>query len=67
MTPNEDTASAVARSAIGLAAAAASSITLNDWVAIATLLYLALQVGLLLPKYLRWWRASPQEHGNERD
>lgn len=33
--------------------------TLNDWVAIATLLFLGLQIGLLVPKYLilfKEWR-----------
>ena len=34
-------------------------LTLNEWVAMATLFYVALQIGLLLPKYWRlvrgWW------------
>jgi hypothetical protein len=32
------------------------SLTLNDWVAIATLTYLLLQMGLLMPKYWRLFR-----------
>ncbi len=28
-----------------------SSLTLNEWVACATLIYVVLQIGLLLPKY----------------
>lgn len=31
-------------------------LTLADWVAILTILYLALQIGLLIPRYLDKWR-----------
>ena len=34
-----------------------SNITLSDWVSIATLFYIALQVGLLVPKY---WAMMPK-------
>jgi len=37
-------------------------LTLNEWVAVATLLYLAMQIGLLVPKYWRlmvgWWKGG---------
>lgn len=33
--------------------AAASALSLNDWVAILTILYLVFQIGLLLPKYVQ--------------
>lgn len=39
-------------------------LSLSDWVAIATLLYLAAQFGLLIPKYryqLAQWRKSRKE------
>jgi hypothetical protein len=38
----------------GAAAGVYSYFTLNEWVAIFTILYLLLQIGLLLPKY---WQA----------
>ncbi len=33
-----------------------TAITLNQWVAIATLIYVVLQIGLLIPKYIRLWK-----------
>jgi hypothetical protein len=42
-----------------IAGATIYGLTLQDWVAIVTLIYVALQVGLLLPRYwrlLRDWR-----------
>ena len=36
-----------------------SALTLNEWVAIATLIYVILQAGLLIPKYIeifKKWR-----------
>ena len=39
------------------AGAVYSQITLNEWVSIATLLYIALQIGLLVPKY---WSMMPR-------
>lgn len=37
--------------------AAASFLTLNEWVALATLCYVVLQIGLLIPKYIELYRA----------
>ena len=41
--------------AVGLGAGA-SFITLNEWVAIATLIFILLQIGLLLPKYWQYYK-----------
>lgn len=44
---------AVAKTAPAIVGATIYGFTLQDWVAIATLVYVALQVGLLMPKYWR--------------
>ena len=44
---------AVAKTAPAIAGATIYGFTLQDWVAIATLVYVGLQVGLLMPKYWR--------------
>jgi hypothetical protein len=44
---------AVAKTAPAIAGATIYGLTLQDWVAIATLVYVGLQVGLLMPKYWR--------------
>ena len=36
---------------VGAALAFLTSVTLNEWVGVATLVYFVLQIGLLLPKY----------------
>ena len=55
---HEDQA-AMVKMGIGAGGAAFYGLTLNEWVAMATLFYVALQIGLLLPKYWRlvrgWW------------
>lgn len=40
---------------VAVTGAIVSGMTINDWIAIATLSYLLLQIGLLLPKYWRLW------------
>ena len=55
---------AVAKTLPAIAGATIYGLTLQDWVAIVTLVYVALQVGLLLPKYwrmLRDWRNSKKD------
>jgi hypothetical protein len=50
---------AIAKTLPAIAGATIYGLTLQDWVALATLVYVGLQVGLLLPKYwrlLRDWR-----------
>lgn len=44
---------ALAKTAPAIVGATIYGLTLQDWVAIATLVYVALQVGLLMPKYWR--------------
>lgn len=47
------------KTAPAIGGAVATGLTLNEWVALATLLYVILQVGLLIPKYVdlyKKWR-----------
>ncbi|CAB3627306.1 Uncharacterised protein [Achromobacter sp. 2789STDY5608633] len=57
-TMHEDQA-AMVKMGIGAGGAVFYGLTLNEWVAMATLVYLAMQIGLLVPKYWRlvrdWW------------
>jgi hypothetical protein len=51
----------IVKTAPAVAGATIYGLTLQDWVAIVTLVYVALQVGLLVPKYwrlLRDWQRS---------
>lgn len=56
---NDDKAALAKMSIAGIAATVAA-LTLNDWVAVLTILYLVAQLGLLVPKYwsefTKWWR-----------
>jgi hypothetical protein len=56
---------AIAKTAPAIAGATIYGLTLQDWVAIATLVYVALQVGLLVPKYWRLFveRRSSRQAG----
>ena len=47
---------AMVKMGIGAGGAVFYGLTLNEWVALATLVYLALQIGLLMPKYWRLLR-----------
>lgn len=40
----------------GLTGAGATALTLNEWVAVITIGYLFLQIGLLMPKYVQMYR-----------
>ncbi|WP_138476157.1 hypothetical protein [Dyadobacter bucti] len=51
MTRMDDEKIAIAKMGVGASGAVLYSYTLNEWVAIVTLLYLVLQIGLLMPKY----------------
>lgn len=49
----------VANAGVGAGGYVLYTLTLNEWVAIATILYLAAQIGLLIPKYIaifKSWR-----------
>lgn len=50
------TGTALAKMAPALGGAAYAGLTLNEWAALATLIYVLLQIGLLLPKYWAWAR-----------
>jgi hypothetical protein len=54
----EEAASAVVKASPAIAGAA---MTLNEWVALATIVYVVLQVGLLLPKYWRLCRTGRED------
>lgn len=47
---------AIAKTVPAIAGATIYGLTLQDWVALVTLVYIALQVGLLVPKYWRLFR-----------
>ena len=49
----KDVEQAIIKASPAVAGTLWSSLTLNEWVAIATLIYVALQIGLLLPKYYK--------------
>lgn len=44
------------KSTIAVSGAGLSAMTLNEWVALATLIYIVLQIGLLIPKYWKFWK-----------
>jgi len=51
ITEMPDDKAALVKMGIGATGAVFYGLTLNEWVALATLVYLAMQIGLLLPKY----------------
>lgn len=50
MLDHEEKIAAV-KVSVGAGGVAAYNLTLNEWVALVTIAYLVLQIGLLLPKY----------------
>ena len=43
-----------------------SSITLNEWATIATIVFVLAQTVLLIPKFVRWWKTgSPEGEDND--
>lgn len=54
---NIDPAAASVKMGIAGTGAVASYMTLNEWVALFTLLYVILQIGLLIPKYRKLYQA----------
>jgi len=63
VTFHVDPTVAVAKTTAVGGGAVASYLTLNEWVAIATLAFIALQVGLLIPKY--WQLYKCWRHGSK--
>jgi len=51
LVDNVDEKAAAVKVAIGGGGALIYGLTLNEWVAVFTILYLVLQIGLLMPKY----------------
>lgn len=54
-----DTKMEAVRAAVGGGGVVIYSLTLNEWVAVATIAYMLLQIGLLIPKYyllIATWR-----------
>jgi hypothetical protein len=52
---------ALTKMGIGAAGAGATALTLNEWVAVITIGYLLLQIGLLIPKYIQMLRDCMKE------
>ena len=55
MVDNEQKVAALKMS-VGGVLSGATVITLNEWVAIVTIAYFVLQIGLLMPKYVAMFR-----------
>lgn len=50
---HDDVKLAAVKMSVGAGGAVLTGLTLNEWVAVATLVYVLLQIGLLMPKYWR--------------
>lgn len=56
-----------ARMAVGAGGAVIYGLTLNQWVAIATLIYLTLQIGLLVPRYWTMWQKYKKKRNDKNN
>lgn len=54
---------AAAKMTGGAVLTSATALTLNEWVAIVTILYFVLQIGLLLPKYFNLFNSRKKKRG----
>ena len=54
---HDDAKAAAVKMGVGAGGAVLTGLTLNEWVALATLVYVVLQIGLLVPKYCRMFGA----------
>ena len=52
---------------VAVTTASLSGLSLAEWVSIATIVYIGLQVGLLLPRYWREYRAWRAGRGIEQE
>ena len=52
-----------AKMAIGAGLVTTTALTLNEWVALTTLFYFLLQIGLLIPKYITLFKLWKQKRG----
>jgi uncharacterized membrane protein len=57
MEARQETITAAAKITPAIGGAAYTAMTLNEWVALATLVYVLLQIGLLVPKYYNGFKA----------
>ena len=67
MNQHDEIQSAAIKLAPAVGGATLSTLTLNQWVAIATLIYVILQIGTLLPKYWRWAKYGIPPHSRSDD
>ena len=56
-----------AKLTVATGAWAFSSMTLNEWATIATIIFVVAQTLLLIPKYLRWFKTGNPELEKEND
>ena len=60
----DEVKTAAVKMSVGAGGAVAAGLTLNEWVALATLVYVVMQIGLLVPKYWHllatWWRGRAE-------
>lgn len=52
---HKETAEAATKMAIAGTGATLYSLTLNEWMAVVTIVYVIMQIGLLIPKYWKMW------------
>ena len=63
MSDHQELGAAAIKMGIGAGGAVIAGLTLNEWVAIATFVYLAAQLILLVPKYIAWIAAIWRRRG----
>jgi hypothetical protein len=64
MIESHETQVAAAKAAPAIGGGILTALTLNEWVALATLIYVVLQIGLLIPRYVeiyRRWKKKKQD------
>lgn len=64
MSTHDTAKTIVANTAVGLGGTTYATLTLNEWAALATIVYMIASTLLLLPKYLAWWE-SRQKGGKD--
>lgn len=64
-TLKQETQIEALKAAPAVGGAVIASLTLNEWVAIATLIYVVLQTGLLLIKYYEIFKSKSQNKGRK--
>lgn len=54
---------AAVNTAVGIGGTTFATLTLNEWAALATFIYMAASTVLLLPKYMAWWESRKKDKG----